>query len=570
MSKAKAARALRQIERLKLSYGPADSQRKQELLRALERTALGNASQVVRLHEILCFLRAYPDDAELLARVEALLGDFAHRRDLGRHREDLDSSGIAGTWISYSFYWFTALWLARRWPDLFHIDWDSFEQQELLSSRLAVLMSFSETLALEEVRFETREWVEKLKASDETDAAFVVRRFAWIPTSPFWREQIFEELDVPCRLEPGPSTPNRSHARWPESPVVYQRQALETSRDAFPGALKRPPLAVRSVGERKAQALIDLARGAMITRSRDLDVFVHADRRDVRLMDCGRGLQFACYGTIPERRQMLDAVYGFLILKNGVPIGYFLASALYRSALVAYNIFDTYRGAEAAYVYGRALAMVRHVFEVDSFGIETYQLGHHNPEALESGAWWFYHKLGFRPRDPDVLRLVAAEVRKLEKNPRHRSSIATLEKLAAVEMYLQRTSEPRDDIVGLIARENVGLRLSRYLAERFGADRERGIRVCAAEAAELLGVRSRSRFTSGERLAWNRWAPLVLILPRVRRWSKSSKAGLVEIIKAKGGRRESDFVVLFDRHPTLRRAILELARDAPSGGSDAD
>ncbi len=589
MRKSNSAPSLRRLEALKLSYGAGVAGAKLELLGELERAVLANASQVVRLHEMLCFLRAYPDDLEVLGVVERMLGAFGRRRDLRRHRLELDSTGIAGTTISYSFYWFTALWLARQWPDWFHIDWDSFEKRDLLTSRLVVLMPYSESLALEEAWFETRDWVDRLKGHEETDAAFVVGRFAGLDAGPFWREQIFEELDVPCRLEPGPTTPNRSRARYEPSPVVPQEAALETSRDSFPGALWRRPRSVRAVEPREAAKLIALAREAMITRSRDLDVFVHADRRDVHLMDCERGLQFVCYGTIPERRQMLDAVYGFLILKNGVPMGYFLSSALYRSALVAFNIFETYRGAEAAYVYGRGLAMVRHVFDVDSFGIETYQLGDNNREALESGAWWFYYKLGFRPRDPEVLRIVAGELRKMKKNPRHRSSVATLRKLAAVEMYLsvqkgQKPQKPsksdksghqeqpkqtgqaeplRDDIVGLIARENVGLRLSRYLAERFGADRERGIKICARDAAKLLGVRSRSRFTSGERLAWNRWAPLVMILPRVNRWSAGSKARLVEVIRAKGGARESEFVALFDRHRALRRAILELAEDQP-------
>ncbi len=556
------SRALARLENLRLAYGPSDEAGKLECLEVLDGAELPSRRQVLRLHEVLCFQRAYPDSRVVLRKVEAMLETFDQRADLRRHRSSLDSTGIAGTTISYSFFWFTALWLARRWPDRFYVEWSLFENRKLLSSRLMALMPFGETLALEEAWLEARDWVSRLKGPRESDAAFVVRRFEAIRVGDFWKEQIFEEMDLPCRLDPGPTTPSRTRARYPPSPVVFQRGPLETTRGSFPGALRRPPRTVRKVGPRGADELISLAREAMVSRSRDLDVFVHADRRDVHLMDCGRGLQFVRYGAIPERRQMLDAVYGFLFLKNGVPIGYFLASALYRSALIAYNIFDTYRGAEAAYVYGRGLAMVRHTFEVDTFGIETYQLGDNNSEALESGAWWFYYKLGFRPRDPETLAIVRDEVRKLKKNRRHRSTIATLKKLAAVEMYLS-LGKRRDDVVGLISRENIGFRISAYLAERFGSDRERGVRICAREAAQLLGVRSRARFSPGERLAWNRWAPLVLLLPRVGRWSAKSKAALVEVIRAKGGPRESDFVARFDRHLPLRRAVLELAREAP-------
>ena len=67
-----------------------------------------------------------------------------------------------------------------------------------------------------------------------------------------------------------------------------------------------------------------MARTLMVVRQRDLDAFVHADERDVRVLDYPEGFQLVCYGTLPERRQMIDAAYGFLMLRNGVTIGYVL------------------------------------------------------------------------------------------------------------------------------------------------------------------------------------------------------------------------------------------------------
>jgi len=49
---------------------------------------------------------------------------------------------------------------------------------------------------------------------------------------------------------------------------------------------------------------------------------------------------------------------------------------------------------------------------------------------LDSGAFWFYRKLGFRPATPDVARLVAREEIRMRKTPGYRSSRRTLEKLA--------------------------------------------------------------------------------------------------------------------------------------------
>ena len=44
------------------------------------------------------------------------------------------------------------------------------------------------------------------------------------------------------------------------------------------------------------------------------------------------------------------------------------------------------------------------------------------------------------------------------------------------------------------------------------------------------------------------------------RGSRAERRALAEVVIAKGGRRESDFVELFDAHRKLRSAIRRLAR----------
>ena len=107
--------ALRELDRRKTDYGDGADRRKQELLRSLRGRRLGRPADVVRFHEALCFLRAYPDSAELLGQVEDILAGFADRSDLRRHRRALVNSGIAGTPIHFRFFPGSAVWLARRW-----------------------------------------------------------------------------------------------------------------------------------------------------------------------------------------------------------------------------------------------------------------------------------------------------------------------------------------------------------------------------------------------------------------------------------------------------------------------
>ncbi len=65
-----------------------------------------------------------------------------------------------------------------------------------------------------------------------------------------------------------------------------------------------------------------------------------------------------------------------------------------------------------------------------SFLVDPYQLGHENEEAIESGSFWFYYKMGFRPVSPDVARLAERELQKIAKRPEYRTRPATLRKLA--------------------------------------------------------------------------------------------------------------------------------------------
>ena len=555
-------RALRRLERIRTDFGGELAGERLVLLRELERARLPSAAAVRRLHEVLCFARAYPDDAAVLAQVTRMLEGFERRADLRGHTAALADSGIAGTAIRYPFFAETAAWLAERFPRELGLDWEVLDdaQEQRLLDRLDPLVHYSETPGLDEADFLLKGWLARLKGPDEGEGAFLARRFASLEADLFLREAYYDELGLSLVLASGPGTPSRTsaHARFARGEPVYQRGALRHARPELRAALARAPRVVelsRSEGAR----MIALAREAMITRTRDLDVFAYGDPRDVRRVECEDGLAFVAIGFRPERRLLLEAVYGFLTLKNGVPIGYVLNSALFGSAEVAYNVFESFRGGEAAHVYGWVLATVRHLFGVDAFTVYPYQLGHENEEGLASGAWWFYQRLGFRPRERGALALMQSELARQRRDPRHRSSRAVLVRLAAHNVYYS-LGRARRDVIGEVALGRIGLAASAHLARRFGAERERGARTCAHEAARRFGLRSFAGWSAAERLAWNRWAPLLVQFPRVERWSRAEKRAALAAVRAKGGRRESDFVCLFDGHPKLRAALLALAR----------
>jgi len=549
---------LGELEVRKATFGGDAARRKLELLERLDVSRLETARQVRRLHEALCFLRAYPDDAAVLGQVEEMLARFDQRPDLRRHRKALANSGIAGTAIHISFFAQAAIWLAERWGDRLSIDWKELKETDDLEQYLERFALFCETLGLDELSLSAREWVANMKGRSETDAAFLVRRFQALRLDPRLHEMLYDALDPPFVLAPGPDTPARTRLKFRHARVHWQTGPLHRERPSLAEEIRRSPLSVRTASRAEATELINLARSMMVSMDRDLDAFSYASEKDVRLVDCGLGLVFVFIGVVPDRRLMLEALYGFVVLKNGVPLGYGTVATLFGSSELAYNISETFRGGEGAHVFGRLVACARHLFGSDAFSLTPYQIGDDNPEAIASGAWWFYQKLGFRARDAGVLSLMRRELRLMRATPGHRSSARTLRKLAAEPVFFY-AADKRDDVLGLLPVGNVGLHVTRFLAERYGSDRERAERELAAQAARLLGLRSLGRLPAGERLAWRRWAPLFCSLPGIERWSAADRASLAAVVRAKGGLRESDFAERLDRHRRLRRAIRRLA-----------
>lgn len=552
---------LRELRRVLGSYGGDAAARKLACLEALEGARLGSARAVHELHEALCFLRAHPDDRTVLDRVVHMLEGFERRADLRRFRGELADTGIAGTDIHYAFYQPQARDLVERHPAAVEVDWGAFEGRKRLETWLEALMLAAEAPALDEVKLSPRRWVERMKRPDETDAAFLVRAFDALAGGPVQRRCSLDVLDVPFRIRGGAGGPSRTLAHSGRADVRFQRTPLDRARPDLARAVSVPPVAVRAVPPAEGRRLIALACDAMATRSRDLDSFSAGSPDDVRSIDLGEGLELVAVGLLPHERLVIEALYGFLTLKNGVPVGYVMAGAAFRSSDVAYNVFETWRGGEAARIYGRVLAAVRTFLGADSFCVVPYQLGHGNEEGLASGAWWFYQKLGFRPDDEATLALMERELAAMRRNRRHRSSRATLRKLSSKTVFWA-SGRRREDVIGRIPMERIALAVTDSVARRFGSARARGARIMAREAAERLGVRDRRGWSRDERRAWERWSPILLLLDGIERWSAADRRALVRVARAKGGRRETDYLARFEAHAPLKRALLRLARSA--------
>lgn len=552
MSRADAATALASLARIARRYEPGLGARKLALLRRLSSAKFATPQQLLRFHELLCFLDAYPDDRGVRDLARRLLTAFRRRPDLRRHRAALAGSGIAGTDTPYRFFWPTARWISIRWPGALVIDREDTDHMRAILDALPQLL---EPVAAELVRrspASTLEILDRLRPQGMTDADYLISLVSAMPGDDAAREALFDRVDPPFLLRAGKETPERTTARFDRLPLHYRQEALRGPRPQLALEARRGPQRVISLKRADACALIGLARISMATRERDLAVFQFANPNDAILVDDGRGLGFAMVGMQPERRAILPAIYGGLTLQNGVPIGYIQVDILGRHAELSFNTFETFRGADAAHVFARLVAAAHHVFRCDSFSIEPYQLGIDNEEGIESGAWWFYFRFGFRPRHAATRRIARLELRRVTRNRRYRSSPRTLRALAKTHLYYslepgRAAALPR--VQALFA--TAAAELARF---RNATADDRHAAAIAAAKRQLRVSRSYRTSPAVNRM-FETWAPLVLALLRHSGWSLEERRQLLRLIESKAGRSEREFLKRLLRLRRLRRVL---------------
>lgn len=552
MRRSEAADALTSLARIARQYAPGLGARKFALLQRLSRGTLASARQVLRLHELLCFLDAYPDDRGVRRLTRRMLADFRRRTDLRKHRKKLAGSGIAGTDTPYRFFWPTAHWIGQHWPGSLVLDRDDLEATREILGALPSLLDPVQAEWLASQHPKSLAPVDRLVPFGVTDADFVNGLIAAMPGDEFTREAFGDRLDLSYVLRPGRNTPERTTARFDHGDVHFQKVGLKSGYPDLRIEARRRPQRIRKLRGKEALAAIWLARISMITRERDVAGFQFANPEDVFLVDDGHGLAFAMMGMTPVRRATLPTTYTALTLKNGVPIGYVQVEMLGRHGALSFNTFETYRGSEAPWVFARFIAVAHRLFGCTVFSLEPYQLGLGNEEGIESGAWWFYHRFGFRPRDAETRRLEARELQRIARNRRHRSSPRTLRALAKSHMYYSLGRARRAALPRTQALLEAGVReLSRLPHAEVSYRRAAAV----AMAMRRLGVSRSYRPGAQTKRLLIQWAPLVLALTHRERWSPAEKIQLLRIIEAKAGRSESAYLRRLLRHGRLRHAL---------------
>ncbi|HEX8070078.1 MAG TPA: hypothetical protein VF546_09020 [Pyrinomonadaceae bacterium] len=576
------ARLLDRLEELQRPAGARQGAQLLRVLRAFTNARAPDAAALIRLHESLLFVRAYPPSAPVLRESEKLLAAFKARVDELRARDPEDAdwlsysdvSGIAGTGFTAAFGYDITRWLAAAHPRAVKLVWARFEQLARLTTTLPRFLPLFAESAYVDADVPFRLWLRAAHRRGETDLAWLLRQFDRLPLAGAERAELFEPMQLWVRWELGDSDATRTHMRLgPARTVFYHRGPLLARRDvALDRELVSPPLPIKKVALKESERLLARGRDLMAVRFRELHGFTYGDPRTVWRAEAGRGVEFYLWGVPAERRLPTLAYHALLLVKNGVPCGYAEALSLCERTEIGLNVFYTFRAGESAWLYARLMRLCRQLLGVTVFSIDPYQLGAKNEEGIESGAYWFYRKLGFRPTDAELAKLDAREQRRLSARADYRTPPATLRRLAAGHVLYEAPGAER----GVWDRFHVhqlGLQIARRMGKEFGGDAERLRRAAVASVGRALGVKV-DRWSAAARRVFADFAPVLALIPDLARWSAAERRAVVRLVRAKAGADELDYLRLLQGHARLRRALVALgtgdARLSDDGASEAD
>ena len=505
------------------SFGPRAARAKGRLLDELAATPRISARDARLLGETADFVRAYPDDPRTLRAARGLI-----RR-------------LPPTDRVYAYSYAVLVRLVRLFPGRLEIAWDDVEDESTLLDVLDLLVLPGEAAGLHDVRTSTRDWFAAVRTRRETtDLEVLIGLLERSALPPDVRVFLFEICDLQIRYR----GPGRAAVEMPGGRTRFQKEVIDRERFPLAPIIRRPP----PPATRGGRPVIDIALQALCARSLEIYPLIYANPSDVRVADCGRGLRVALIGVLPEWRSPLETLYFFLVVKNGAPVAYGPAGVFLGCCEMGINLFPEFRGGEIRHIYAQFMRVIHHRLGADYFFLTRYGMGEDNPDAIRSGAFWFYRKLGFQPTSPAVEMLACDEEARMAAEPGYRSDRRMLRRLSHTEAYFDLSGGKRRPFdFGALA-----LAESRFVAARFSGDRRLAERRCAARLSRLLGIDRGGRELRG-------LATTLCMIPDLPDWSRRDKERLAAILRAKGAPSEARAARLLKAHPRLESALRGLA-----------
>ena len=545
---------INELRQISLKFGEPFCSRKVELLTITTGLTIHKAKEILLYHDTLLCLLAWPENKVILHRtvsaMKKLIADTKKNMLINKNLEaELDGTGIAGTELTGRFSYAIARWLVHE----FYTDTElhsSLAYPETIKSFFRQLIPAVEYENVSVGELNLLQRIKKLKGSNKVTAIGWLIHLLEAAQLPYQtKEFLFNELRPFINWKLNHHLFNRSSLTLTTKKISFQ-QSVAPSTEILKTITAKLPLPSRLTRKQKKQ-LVSIARATLIFMYRETEPFSYADEKEVQLFELENGISIALYSMIKEQRLSIESYVGYLLFKNGIPVAYGGGWIFGERCQFGINILPPFRNGESSYFFSQLLRVYHKYYGIKSFVIKPYQFGKNNTEALKSGAFWFYYKHGFRSDKEELQALAIQESEKKRKDSKYRTPVSLMKKFTGATLSLNLSKKT----IPLFDAAIVSQAITDFINKEYNGNRNAALLACVKKSKKELSSKVLAGWNQYEKKVWQHWSLLVQTFLSVSKWSPFAKKELVDLIKAKGGAKETAFIKRLQKHRQFWKAL---------------
>lgn len=466
-----------------------------QLLKTIKIQAGTSIKDLQAYYDCLLFMIAHPDNRTVhkqAAQSLELLDQFIAANE--KIQEKLYNTGLTNTSVCAAFSFEIVKWMRQTFP--LQIILSSFEAtSDQIKFILSAVMPKVESEILQDANAEWKDWLQQFTQNGTDLLDNLVAIFDTAPMRPEIKDELWNAMGVNVEINVGP------RACLPPGLVkLYTHRSLQRKPSTGTPGLKPIP---ETLTMAEAGAIIETSRIILVRHLREMNPITFTAPRLVNYYQLSRGISIALVEMVKERRHPLESYMGYTVFKNGLPVAYAGSWVIFDSARIGLNVFPAYRGGESQYIFQQVLQLHKEVYRLKRFSVDPYQIGKHNSDGINSGAFWVYYQAGFRPLMKEQRELAAAEERKINTTPGYRTPARTLKTLAQSRLGLVFDKTAVNFDATDLSRAWAGILAKKYNNNRVSASTN-----AAGQLAEILDIHNDADLNL--QFVLNNWAGLLL------------------------------------------------------------
>lgn len=540
---------LKQLKSLVFQFDKTASDTKAVLLNDLILIVPKKKDAFLQFHHVLLCMMAYPSNQTLHNLVEKITSQLLQQ--LSKYptiQDKLIGSGLLHSSVECNFTYQKTKHIIQHFPNQvsIHSASSNIETQKAVLKLILPNVEYSKIHAGEK-DFKSR-ISEFHQSKHQTDLEWLLQTIEQSNPDRKTQAFLYNQLGVFIQWKVSSEKDSVSFLRGAQLPTYFHSTPLEKKINLQDIINQKLPTPVK-LSLKEKQQLIHSAKMTLFYLYRETEPFTNANEDDITLFHLDKGISVALFGSTNNKRYSLESYIGYLVLKNNIPASYGGGWIFGERSQFGINILESFRGGESSLIICELLRVYHQYFKATRFVVKPYQFGLHNAEAIKTGAFWFYYKLGFRPENNELKALAKKEEEEKLKNPSYKSEAGTLRKYTKsnIALTLSDNTYPNFDS------EVLSQKITHYINTQFDGNREKAINQCFKQLKEVLGINIKT--WKAEDLDYAKQLSILFCsYPNSKKWMIDHKKNIILLIELKSAKNE----LLWIKHLQSFKAFWKL------------